>query len=518
MNKHSATDLEETRFQKLHRFTQEFYDPYQQEFEPTHLSCDVKTPSDEFYQLTGRIQARRTMGKAAFLDLQDRAGKMQLYFSLGGGKEEEVSAGKKLFALLKLLDLGDLIGVTGTSFLTRRQEKTIQIKQLVLLAKCLHPIPVVKESQGIVYDDFRDHETKYRKRYLDLMISAQVRKDFQMRSQIIQRIRTFLLDRDFLEVETPMLQPNSGGAVATPFTTQHKALDIPLYLRIAPELYLKQLIVGEFHKVFELNRNFRNEGISLKHNPEFTMLELYVSYSNMEGVMALFEEMIFYASQCVSKDGCIDYQGKTVSFKPPWRRLDYLQAIEEKSGISIDMEKQDYLGLKREVTQKLNVSEEGLKGAKTFWHLVELIFDETVEKELIDPVLIVNHPKAISPFAKGWVDRPFLTARFEPYVMGREIGNGFSELNDPLEQYRRFVQQKKEHPDSIIDEHYVGALEYGMPPTGGLGVGIDRLVMLLLNKANIRDTILFPLLRPLSNAPSCLSKEYAKNIKNAENS
>ena len=468
------------------------------------------------------------MGKAAFCDLEDHEERIQLYAS-------KDSLGEA-FALFQSLDLGDIIGVNGFLFKTRTGQKTLHLKSFTLLAKCLRPLPVVKEAQGKVFDAFADREQRYRQRYVDLIVNPGVRKSFIVRSQILAQIRSFLTKKGFLEVETPIMQPIPGGAAARPFITHHNTLEMDLYLRVAPELYLKRLLVGGFAKVFEIGPNFRNEGISPKHNPEFTMLELYEAYGNIESMRELCEELISSIVKEISKSLEIQYGTEKLNFKRPWRRLNYLDAIEEFAGVKFNpqwsleeareaahscppvparvlvpvrVKEQEHPKTKKiesssavtksESAEKITKSE--LQSCDTIWQVAEVLFDHYVEPALIQPTFVENFPRELSPLAKSWPEKPEIAQRFEPYIAGREIGNAFSELNDPLEQRQRFIAQieerkKASEAGAAIDEDYLRALEYGMPPAGGLGIGIDRLLMLLNNTQSIRDTILFPLLRP----------------------
>jgi lysyl-tRNA synthetase class 2 len=387
------------------------------------------------------------------------------------------------------IDIGDFLGVEGAVFTTRTGEITIAAERLQVLAKSLRPLPAK-------WHGLRDVETRYRRRYVDLIVSPEVRRAFVVRSQVIREIRHFLDFRGFLEVETPMMQPIPGGAAARPFITHHNALDLDLYLRVAPELYLKRLIVGGFEKVYEINRNFRNEGVSSRHNPEFTMLEAYQAYADYNDMMKLVEELVEHVCGEVLGELSLTYQGKEIDMRPPWRRIGLLEAIVEHTGV--DPQRLLEVGSARAVCREL-----GLPAGEDL-HLSTLVnnlFEARVEPHLIQPTFVVDYPTAISPLAKRKPDNPELVERFEPFVAGQELGNAFTELNDPLDQRRRFEEQAREraagdeeaHP---MDEDYVRALEYGMPPTGGLGIGIDRLVMLLTDSASIRDVILFPQMRP----------------------
>ncbi len=454
-------------------------------------------PSADTLRTAGRLLGRRTMGAAVFLEISDDSGKIQVYANNKTLNEQE-------YAVLGLLDIGDIIGISGEAFLTKTGEKTIRAKSLSLLSKGLSPIPVVKEKEGQVFDAFADIETRYRKRYLDLIVNPSVKQDFRARSLIVREIRNYFHEQGFMEVETPMMQAIASGAAARPFKTHHNTLDIDLYLRIAPELYLKRLIVGGYERVFELNRNFRNEGISPRHNPEFTMLEAYQAYADFETMMVHVEnifariaDMIFGCRQFMYGDHAISVEG-------PWPRVRYLDSIRDKSGIDFThflSEANPSVDAAKELAKKAGVD---VSKANTFWEVVDEIFSQKVEPTLVEPVFITHFPKAISPLAKTDEKEPLFAERFEPYVTGREMGNAFSELNDPEEQLRRFeeqlAQEKAGAAETIpLDADFIEALRVGMPPTGGLGLGIDRMVMLFTNSPSIKDVILFPLLRPQEN-------------------
>ncbi len=439
--------------------------------------------------LAGRIRSRRLMGKASFTHIEDMSGTIQLYF------RQDVLGNDK-YELFKLTDLGDIIGVSGKTFRTKTGEITIEVSDFVILAKCIRPLPVVKEKDGKVFDEFADRELRYRQRYVDLIVTPKTRKDFILRSKLINGIREFLTSKGFLEVETPMMQAIPGGAAARPFVTHHNALDIDLYLRIAPELYLKRLLVGGFEKVFELNRNFRNEGISTRHNPEFTMLELYEAYADYNVMMQLCEEMISSLAHKLLGSMVIDYQGEKIDFTPPWTRITYLDAIKKYTGIDFQTIPSDEEA--RRAAKEIGVK---IEDDLTKWKVAEFVFEERVEKNFIQPTFVIDYPTELSPLAKSREDNPDFVERFEPYIAGREIGNAFSELNDPFDQRRRFEEQVRmreagDDEAQMMDYDYLNALEYGMPPAGGMGIGVDRLVMLFINTASIKDTILFPLLRP----------------------
>jgi lysyl-tRNA synthetase class 2 len=432
--------------------------------------------------IAGRIVALRRFGKAAFAVLQDGSDRLQAYL-----KKDLLSP--QAYAVTEQLDLGDWIGVSGTLFRTKTNEFTVEVHDLTFLSKALRPLP--EKWHGLT-----DVETRYRQRYVDLIANPEVHGIFAMRSRIIAGIRAFLIERGFLEVETPMMHPIPGGAAAKPFVTHHNALGVDLYLRVAPELYLKRLIVGGFPRVFEINRNFRNEGISTIHNPEFTMLEFYVSYADYQDLIRLTEDMISSLAQELLGKTEIEYQGKIINLTPPWRRWSYHQAILEVNGLNPAV-----------VTDRA----EALAAAKhlhvpvdpqwPLFNIINEIFEETVEANLEQPTFITDYPMEISPLARRKDANPALTDRFELYIAGREIANAFSELNDPLDQRERFESQAAQRAAGdeeahAVDEDFLRALEYGMPPTAGEGIGIDRLVMLFTNQASIRDVVLFPQLRP----------------------
>ena len=440
--------------------------------EQERISCTV----------AGRIVALRRFGKAAFAVLQDGSERLQTYL-----KKDLLSP--QAYTVTEQLDLGDWIGVTGILFRTKTNEFTVEVHELTFLSKALRPLP--EKWHGLT-----DVETRYRQRYVDLIANPDVHGIFAMRSRIITGIRAFLIERGFLEVETPMMHPIPGGAAAKPFVTHHNALGVDLYLRIAPELYLKRLIVGGFPRVFEINRNFRNEGISTIHNPEFTMLEFYVSYADYQDLIRLTEELISSLAQQLLGTTVIEYQGKTINLAPPWRRWSYHQAILEVNGLAptVLTDREEALA----AAKQLNVP---VDPKWPLFNIVNEIFEETVEPRLEQPTFITDYPIEISPLARRKDADPALTDRFELYIAGREIANAFSELNDPLDQRERFEGQAAQREAGneeahVVDEDFLRALEYGMPPTAGEGIGIDRLIMLFTNQASIRDVVLFPQLRP----------------------
>jgi lysyl-tRNA synthetase class 2 len=433
--------------------------------------------------IAGRIMLKRVMGKASFATLQDMSGRIQIYVSDG-------DSGQAAHDSFKHYDIGDIIGVSGALFKTRTGELTVRARELRLLAKSLRPLP--EKFHGLA-----DQEVKYRQRYLDLIVNDDARIKFARRSLIIQAIRDFLLKERFLEVETPMMQPIPGGAAARPFVTHHNALDMQLYLRIAPELYLKRLVVGGFEKVFEINRNFRNEGISTRHNPEFTMVEFYAAYTDHEYMMDIIPKMLLFTAQTAFGGPRVSYQGREIDFAKPYERLSITSAIKKYHPEYDDA----LLNDRQALTSKLEQLGVAYKGGDSIGGLQLTLFENTTESMLFDPTFIVDYPAEVSPLARRSDEHPEITERFELYIAGREIANGFSELNDPDDQAARFREQvvQKDAGDAEAmhyDGDYIRALEYGMPPASGAGIGVDRLVMLLTDSPSIRDVILFPHLRP----------------------
>ena len=486
-------DLNEIRLEKLKKIEELGIEPYPYEFKKTDEFKDIltkykDTPQEELekeehvFKIAGRILAVRKMGKSGFLHLFDGEEKLQIYI-----RKDRVD--ENAFALYKLLDIGDIIGVGGKIFRTHSNELTILVSELTFLTKSLHPLP--EKWHGL-----QDKELRYRQRYLDLIVNTDTRKIFNLRSRIIQEIRMFFYQLGYLEVETPMMQPLAGGASAKPFITRHNALGIDLYLRIAPELYLKRLLVGGMEKVFEINRNFRNEGISLKHNPEFTMLEFYQLYRDFNYYMQLTEDMLTVLNDAFLEDGHIEYQGEKISLKPPYKREKFMDLICKGSGISID----DLW----DETKLMAFIEKNIPGEDmppTYGKMLELMFDHYVEKSLREPTFVTYYPRVISPLTKKSRQDPRETERFELFVAGMEIANGFSELNDPIDQRDRFEAQVKDREKGddeaqVIDNDFIAALEHGMAPAAGEGIGIDRLIMLYSGTDSIKEVILFPLLRP----------------------
>ncbi len=474
------------RREKLARLRQAGCDPFgRTRFDRSHLTEELRRDFASLegtrVRVAGRLMAQRRHGKAAFADLQDSSGRMQVLLRLD-------DLGKEKYAEVTDLDLGDIVAVAGTLIRSRTGEITIQADDITLLAKALRPLP--EKWHGL-----QDVEARYRQRYLDLMTNERSRRIFSVRSRVTSSIRRFYDARGYMEVETPVLTPMYGGALARPFVTHHNALDRDFYLRIATELYLKRLIIGGFDKVYEIGRVFRNEGISTRHNPEYTLLESYEAYADYQQIMELTEHMIAQAAQDALGSTTITFQGQTSDLTPPWRRIRLVEAVAERAGLrEADLESEEAA---REASRRL-----GLPAGPDL-HLstmVNNIFEATVQPTLIQPTFVMDYPTPISPLAKARVDDPDLTERFEGFICGMEVANAFSELNDPDEQRRRFEQQARAraagdaeaHP---MDEDFLRALEYGMPPTGGLGVGIDRLVMLFTDSPSIRDVILFPQMR-----------------------
>jgi len=485
-------DLVLQRIEKVKQLRTKGINPYPIRYKPTHTAQAIKEQFGEedkrLVTAAGRIKSKRVMGKASFAHIEDASGLIQVYTRLDRLGEEK-------YELFKTLDLGDIIGVAGHVFKTKQGEITIEVDDVVLLAKSIRPLPVVKEKDGKVFDEFADKEQRYRQRYVDLIVNPQVRQQFILRSNMITGIRNFLNQKGFIEVETPMMHAIPGGAAARPFITHHNALDIDLYLRIAPELYLKRLLVGGFDRVYELNRNFRNEGISTRHNPEFTMLELYQAYADYNDMMAITQELISTLAKELLGAIVITYQGNTIDLTPPWQKLRYSEALKKYTGI-------DFTAISRDeayaeaVKRNIDVTKE-----MSLWKIAEEFFEEKVEENLIQPTFIIDYPKELSPLAKSREDNPEFVERFEVFIAGREMANAFSELNDPFDQRQRFEEQVKmreagDDEAQMMDTDYITALEYGMPPAGGLGIGIDRLAMLFIDTASIKDTILFPLLKP----------------------
>ncbi|XOD67216.1 MAG: lysine--tRNA ligase [Flavobacteriales bacterium Tduv] len=444
--------------------------------------------------IAGRLMRMRIMGKASFAELKDHTGNIQLYVS-----RDDISDNEKKTAyntvFKKLLDIGDIIGIRGFLFKTQMGEITIHAKSLTLLSKSLRPLPQVKiDEKGRIHDAFTDPEQRYRMRYVDLIVNEPTKKIFIKRSQMIQAIRQFLNDQDYLEVETPILQPIPGGAIARPFITHHNALDIPIYLRIANELYLKRLIVGGFEGVYEFSKNFRNEGMDRTHNPEFTILELYVAYKDYRWMMDLTERLLEYTFLKVQGTTELQVEGQSISFKPPFPRVPIFEAIQTHTGFDVNRMNEKEL---REVCENLGIETQSNMGKGK---LIDTIFSEKCEAHYIQPIFIIDYPIEMSPLSKKHREKKNLTERFELIVNGKEISNAYSELNDPIDQLERFQEQLKltERGDDeamFIDHDFIRALEFGMPPTAGIGIGIDRLAMLITGQRSIQEVLFFPHMR-----------------------
>jgi len=488
-------DLIGSRYDNMESLQEANVDPYGDKFEVTHTAASVNEDVDDMKQevvsLAGRIMAVRSHGKVTFMDLSDQSGSIQLYFQI-----DEI--GEENYDLISNFDIGDIVGITGEPFRTRTEEPTIKVQSFEFLTKALRPLP--EKWHGLT-----DVDLRYRYRYVDLMVNPESRDVFIARSKIVSEMRKFLDNRGYLEVETPMMTPVAGGALARPFVTHHNTLDMKLYMRIAIELYLKRLVVGGLERVYEIGKVFRNEGMSRHHNPEYTLLELYQAYADYEDMMELTESMVSHLAKTVCGTMKIEYSGQEIDFTPPWRRLSLVDAL---SGHGVDVREWDDASDARDAAKDMGVEvdSEATKGK-----VIEEMVDELVMPELIQPTFLMDHPVDISPLAKRKEHDPEFTYRFEPIVAQMELGNAFSELNDPAEQRRRFDAQmrEKERGDEEahdMDEDFLLALEYGMPPTGGLGIGVDRLIMLLTDSESIRDVILFPLMRPADETDAGLEK------------
>jgi lysyl-tRNA synthetase class 2 len=484
------SDLVRHRKEKLEKLKGKNINPYPYRFVKSHLSSEIienfeklEGEGDEV-KIAGRIVALRPHGKTLFAHLKDGAGKIQIYV-----KQDEV--GKENFKLFGLFDIGDFLGVTGKVFKTKTGEITIRATEFQILSKSLRPLP--EKWHGL-----QDKELRYRQRYVDLIVNDEVKKIFLFRTELIKALREFLDDLGFVEVETPTLQPLYGGAFARPFVTHHNTLDIDLYLRIADELYLKRLIVGGFEKVYEICKVFRNEGMDRNHNPEFTMLELYQAYADYNDIMQLYESLLNYAVTKVLGSNQFEFEGNQIDLTSPWKRMPMMEAIKEHTGVDLVGKSEEEI---RQAAEDLNVKED-LNRPKG--KLIEAIFETQVQPKLIQPTFITEYPVEMSPLAKYHREKEGLTERFELFIGGCEMGNAFSELNDPVDQRERFRQQAElakrgDEEAQVLDEDFIRALEYGMPPTGGLGFGIDRLVMVLTDTHSIREVIFFPQMKPVEN-------------------
>jgi lysyl-tRNA synthetase class 2 len=504
MNK-ELSEQEVRRREELEEIRRHGVDPYPYSWSVTdHAQNILATFDDEIHQpaddavarepydvsIAGRIMSKRVMGKAAFFDLQDDSGIIQVYV-----KRDDLPEGFYNSIFKKLLDIGDIVGLRGFVFRTRMGEVSVHAQHIELLSKSLRPLPVVKEQEGQIYNEVTDKEFRYRRRYVDLVVNPEVREVFRKRSRMISSMRHFLDTRGYLEVETPVLQPVYGGAAARPFTTHHNSLDMTLYMRIADELYLKRLLVGGFDGVYEISKDFRNEGLSRFHNPEFTMMELYVAYKDYCWMMELVEEMLEFVVTDVHGGSEIRHADRTISFQRPFKRIPLFESIEDHTGYQLFGKTWNEIS---SIAEEMGIEVDRSMGTGK---LIDEIFGEKVEPQLIQPTFITDYPVELSPLAKRHRQQEGLVERFELICNGKEICNAFSELNDPLDQRERFEQQALlraagDEEAMEVDEDYLRALEYGMPPAAGLGVGIDRLAMLITAQDSIRDVLLFPLLRP----------------------
>ena len=482
--------LMQIRREKLRELQEQGKNPFEiTKFDRTNTAGEIKANYEEYEQkdvtVAGRIIAKRIMGKASFCTIQDSDEKIQSYVSINDLGEESYKA-------FKTYDIGDIVGITGFVFKTRTEEISVHAKEVTLLSKSLRPLP--EKFHGL-----KDVDLRYRQRYVDLIMNPEVKETFKKRSQIISEIRNILDEKGYLEVETPILNTISGGATARPFITHHNTLDIDMYLRIATELNLKRLIVGGYDKVYEMGRIFRNEGMDIRHNPEFTSIELYAAYENYHDMMDITEELFQRCATKVCGTTKITYQEKEIELGGKWKRITMIDSIKEACGVDFNTINTDEEAIKLAKERNIEIP----IGKETRGHIISLFFDEYVEKTIVQPTFVYDYPVEISPLAKKSPKDPRLTERFEIFIDGREYGNAFSELNDPIDQYERFKEEiaARENGDDeagMMDEDYIQALEIGLPPTGGLGIGIDRLVMLLTDAASIRDVLLFPTMKPLN--------------------
>ena len=505
------SEQEKIRREKLAELIKLGINPYPAELYPVdHLSEEIKTKfsKNKKVVIAGRIMSRRIQGNASFAEILDSQGKIQVYFNrdvICKGDDKE----KYNIIYKKLLDIGDIIGIQGELFTTKVGEKTVLVKDFTLLNKSLRPLPLPKEdSEGKTYDEFNDTEQRYRQRYVDLIVNPHVKNTFIKRTKIINLIRDFLNNKGYLEVETPILQTIPGGANARPFITHHNTLDIPLYLRIADELFLKRLIVGGFDAVYEFSRDFRNEGMDKNHNPEFTILELYVAYKDYFWMMELTESLLEKVCIELNGDSSINFDSKKISFKKPFKRISIYDAIKKYTGYDISNMKEIEL---RDICKKMDIEISDQMGEGK---LIDAIFGNKCEKEIVDPTFITDYPKSMSPLTKEHRDNPNLTERFELIINGMEIANAYSELNDPIDQLSRFEEQLKlsekgDEEAMFIDKDFIRSLEYGMPPTSGIGIGIDRLIMLMTNNTSIQEVLFFPQMKP-ENTSIDISDELSK--------
>ena len=487
-NQEDLTEVLKVRREKLAKLQEMGRDPFvQSRYDRTNYSMDIKNNFEEMegkvVKIAGRIMSKRLQGKAGFIDIQDQEGRIQCYVRKDRIGEEE-------YDLFKTYDIGDIIGLEGEVFKTKKEEISVKANAVVLLSKSLQVLPEK-------YHGLKDQDIRYRQRYVDLIVNPEVKDAFLTRTKALKALRSFLDERGFLEVETPILNTIAGGANARPFVTHHNTLDIPMYLRIANELYLKRLIVGGFDKVYEMGRMFRNEGMSIKHNPEYTAMELYQAYADYEDMMKITEELISHMAEVATGSTVVNYQGTEIDFKPPWRRMTMIECVKEYTGVDFDTIETDEEALAIAREKGIEITPGMRRG-----EVINAFFEEFGEDKLIQPTFITHHPVEVSPLAKRNAEDPRKTDRFEAFANKWELANAFSELNDPIDQKGRFMDQlrKKELGDDEacdMDEDFINALEVGLPPTGGLGIGIDRVMMLLTNSASIRDVILFPTMKPI---------------------
>ncbi len=500
MANHELSEQEIVRRNSLKALRDMGVEPYPAaEFQVTGHSAEIKENFNDDAEarqvsIAGRVMSRRIMGKASFMELQDSEGRIQVYVSrddLCPGEDKELY--NTVFK--KLLDIGDFVGINGEVFRTKTGEISVHARSLTLLSKSLRPLPIVKMKDGVAYDAFTDPELRYRQRYVDLVVNPGVRDIFIKRTRMFNSMRQYFNEHGFLEVETPVLQAIPGGAAARPFITHHNALDIPLYLRIANELYLKRLIVGGFEGVYEFSRNFRNEGMDRTHNPEFTCMEIYVSYKDYKWMMNFTEKMLEKIALDVNCTTKVQFGDHEIDFKPPYPRVTMRDAILEHTGFDIDGKSEDEL---RDFARNNGIEVDNTMGKGK---LIDEIFGEKCEGKYIQPTFIIDYPVEMSPLTKRHRENPELTERFELMVNGKELANAYSELNDPIDQYERFVEQMKladkgDDEAMVIDADFIRALEYGMPPTSGMGIGMDRLAMLITGQSTIQEVLLFPQMRP----------------------
>ncbi len=513
-NRMQLSEQEVVRREKLARLREIGINPYPADLFPVDAnSKEIKNNFEEGKQvvIAGRLMVINIQGKASFGQLQDGEGRIQLYFN-----RDEICLGedKSLYNTVfkKLLDLGDFIGITGTLFTTKVGEKTVMVKEFTLLSKSLKPLPIPKVKDGITYDAFTDPELRYRQRYADLVVNPHVKEVFVKRTKLFNAMRNFFNDAGYFEVETPILQPIPGGAAARPFTTHHNSLDIPLYMRIANELYLKRLIVGGFDGVYEFSKNFRNEGMDRTHNPEFTAMEIYVSYKDYNWMMEFAEQLLEYCAIAVNGTSEATFGDHKINFKAPYARVTMTDSIKHFTGFDITGKTEDEI---RAAAISMNIAVDETMGKGK---LIDEIFGEKCEGNYIQPTYITDYPKEMSPLCKEHRDNPELTERFELMVCGKEIANAYSELNDPIDQRERFEHQLKlaqkgdDEATEFIDEDFLRALEYGMPPTSGMGIGMDRLIMFLTNNQSIQEVLFFPQMRPEQKKPSIELNDEEKAV------